>query len=124
MRIEFRNLIPDLEPAVEPFAERRMGFALGRFSNRIRRVTIRLKDLNSTRGGLDKNCQVSVSLIPRGTLLVEDTDANVYVAVARAAERIARKVARELHRARHIRRRAVISSIETRDKRPLEAGIS
>ena len=80
--------------------ERRLGFALVRFGRRIARVAVRLLDVNGPRGGVDKRCCVDVSLIPVGKVYMEDADADLYVAVDRAADRVGRAVGRRFERER------------------------
>ena len=57
-------------------------------------------DVNGARGGADKRCRIIVTLIPSGSIRVEDTDSDLYAVVARAADRLARAVGRELERRR------------------------
>ena len=94
MRILIR-MPAGLSPSLAPLARRRLEFALGRFSARVRSLTVRLADLNGPRGGLDKQCLVAIRLTsPRRLIVIEDTDAEAEVAIARAADRAARVVAR------------------------------
>ena len=69
--------------------ERRLGFALGRFGERIGRVSLRFSDTNSHRGGVDKRYQIDVGLRPR-SVRVEHTDADLIVALGHAADRASR----------------------------------
>lgn len=81
-------------------ARRRLEFALGRFTGRVRSLTVRLTDLNGPRGGLDKKCLIAVRLAgPRRVIVIEDVDADAAVAISRAAERVSRAVARAIHAA-------------------------
>ena len=80
-------------------------FALGRFSSRIRRVIVRLQDLNGQRGGLDKRCHIEAQLSGRGLLVVDVRDMELESAVARAAERIRRRIRDELSKRRTQRNR-------------------
>lgn len=66
----------------------------------IGRVIVRFSDTNGHRGGVDKRCQIDVGLRPSGSVRSEDTDADLGVAVNRAADRVARAVARVLERER------------------------
>ena len=61
---------------------------------------MQLGDLNGPRGGLDKQCRVTVTLSPSGRVMVEATDANLHSAIDRAADRLERSVTRELERRR------------------------
>jgi len=81
-------------------------FALSRFSERIRSAEVQLADINGPRGGVDKRCRIVVRMLPTGTVIVEDKDADAHAAVARASERVARAVTRELERRRERRKQA------------------
>ena len=80
--------------------ERRLRFALGRFGARVARVETTLTDLNGPRGGVDKQCRIIASLVPKGEVIVEVRDADIFIAVDRAADRLGRVTARELERRR------------------------
>ncbi len=98
VQIVARNL--ELTSAQRQIVERRLAFALGRFGDRVGRVTVFLEDLNGPRGGLDQRCTIEVSLAPSGTVMAEATDAEIVLAVCRAAERVARCVRSEFDRRR------------------------
>jgi ribosome-associated translation inhibitor RaiA len=91
-----------LSDALTRTVERRMAFALGRFGGRISAVTVWLSDVNGPRGGVDKACRVQVALTAGPAVRVEHRDADLYAAVARAADRIGRAVARDLARRREV----------------------
>ena len=94
MRILIR-MAAGLSPSLAPLARRRFAFALGRFGDRVRSLTVHLADLNGPRGGVDKHCLVAIRLTsPRRLIVIEDTDAKATVAIGRAADRGARVVAR------------------------------
>lgn len=52
MHLEIRAGNVELADAMRLHLERRLRFTLGRFDDRIRKVTVRLKDLNGPKGGL------------------------------------------------------------------------
>jgi len=89
-----------VDAAVIEHVERRLGFALGRFGDRIGRATVHLADVNGPRGGEDKRCWVVVDILGRGRVVVEDTDCDVQVAIDRMADRVGQAVRRKLDRAR------------------------
>lgn len=78
--------------------ERRLCFALERFARRIREVRVSVGDLNGTRGGVDKRCRVTIVLIPSTTIVMEDRDSNIYVAIDRVADKAGRGISRRLRR--------------------------
>jgi putative sigma-54 modulation protein len=57
-----------------------------------------LKDINGPRGGVDKLCQVRLTLPRLRDIVIEDTQADLYVAIDRAADRASRTLNRRLAR--------------------------
>jgi ribosomal subunit interface protein len=100
MRIDVRGQHVDLQPALGSYAERRLTTALDRFQGRIPTVTVRLTDENGPKRGVDKRCQVSVTVLRANPVLVEEHDADPYRAIDMAADRAARAVTRVLGRRR------------------------
>jgi putative sigma-54 modulation protein len=96
--IQARNF--PLTDALRSHTERRLGFALSARYNHIQRVVVRLSDINGPRGGSDKCCRIQVSLPKLPDVVVEDTEANLYTAIDRAADRAGRTVGRRLVRKR------------------------
>ena len=80
--------------------QRRLRFALDRFAPRINRVTVRLVDLNGPRGGIDKQCRITVELIGSKEMIVEDQHQYLCVAVDRSSGRVGHLLARALARDR------------------------
>ena len=57
--IRTRGILP---PDAAHVAQQRLRFALGRFADRVRSLTVRLSDINGPRGGRDKRCTIAVRL--------------------------------------------------------------
>ncbi len=57
MKIQIRGRNIGVTKVVRTRVERRLGFALGRFGERIDRVLLRFSDANGERGDVDKRCQ-------------------------------------------------------------------
>lgn len=104
MTIEVRGLRLPLTEAFKIYAERRLGFALRRFDRRVGTVRAQIYDINGPRGGVDKCCRIRADMIPGGTVLVEYTDPDAYVATDYAAERLQETVSRHIRRMRELRR--------------------
>ena len=66
MNFSIRGRHIELTAALLGHVERRLRFALSRFGQKIRQVAVQLLDLNDPRGGLDKQCRVTVTLSPSG----------------------------------------------------------
>ena len=105
MLVDIRVRHGRLSRSLEEQLERRLYFALARFSGRVRRISAFLEDINGPRGGEDKLCKIEAILVPSGSIMAEATDADVASAVGRAAERVARRVRDALDRKRTVRMR-------------------
>lgn len=80
--------------------EQRLQFALNRFQDRVLRVAVHLSDINGPRGGVDQHCHLQLRLHGLPDIVVKDTEADIHVAVDRAAQRAGRTLGRHLRRAR------------------------
>jgi ribosome-associated translation inhibitor RaiA len=100
MELEMRGVNYELNDALKVHIERRLGFALGRFADRIQRLMVRLSDINGPRGGVDKRCQIAVALVPRGVVMIEGAGDDPFALIADAAKRAQRSVGRTLQRRR------------------------
>ena len=88
-----------LTDSIRDYTKLRMQLALHRNDKYITRVQVRLADIKGPRGGIDKRCQIDLSLAGQNDIVVEDTETNLYVAIDRATDRCARTLARKLERA-------------------------
>lgn len=100
MRFAIRGRHIQLTEATVGHVERRVRFGLSGFGPRIREAVVQLTDLNGPRGGLDKQCQITVTLSPSGKVRVKGTGTDLNSAIDRAADRVERSVTRELERRR------------------------
>jgi len=100
MQLHFKGQNLFLAPAVIERIERRMRFALSRFTDRIEHATVRVADLNGPRGGVDKQCRIVVRLRSGGEIVIEDSASDFETAIDRGADRVQRAVARALARIR------------------------
>ena len=98
MQIEIQARDFSLTPALRSHIVRRLGFALSTRYDRIERIRVRLSDVNGPRGGSDKCCQLHIVLPGQADIVIVDTQANLYVAIDRAAGRAGRAVHRRLAR--------------------------
>ena len=84
------------------FLHRRLHLALGRLSDSVRRVVVRLSDVNGHRGGIDKRCQLQVQLQGVPDVLIKDVQPDLSLAITRVVDRAARTIARRIGRARQL----------------------
>ena len=112
--IQARNF--PLTDALRHHTERRLGFALSARDDHIQRVIVRLSDINGPRGGADKCCHIQVALAQLPDVVIEDTEADLYTAIDRAAGRAGRTVGRRLVRKRTRGRSSGLPHMESTSK--------
>lgn len=98
MRVDIKTSGLDLTEGLREHTERRLGFALDRAHHDVDTITVRLSDINGPRGGADKRCQIQIPLPRHNGVVIEETDADLYVAIDRAASRAGNTLARQLAR--------------------------
>lgn len=103
----------DLSAGLREHVERRVRFALDWANHHVRKVSVRLSDLNGPRGGEDKRCHIQVALAGAADVVIEDTEADLYVAIDRAADRAGRTLARQVERQREHRHDSPCDAAET-----------
>lgn len=106
MQIDIQARDFSLTDALRSHAERRLRFALTRCDNRIQRIVMRLSDINGPRGGADKRCHLQVVLAGLPDVVIEDIEADLYVAIDRAADRAGRTLVRKIDRQHALLRHA------------------
>ena len=105
MQIDIQTRNFPLTDALRNHAKRRLRFALACCDDHIQRVVMRLSDINGPRGGKDKRCHLQVVLAGLPDVLIEDVEADLYVAIDRATDRAGRTVIRKLSRQQTLIRR-------------------
>ena len=88
----------DTAEALREYAHRRLSFAMRRFTHRVRRVTVRLADVNGPRRGVDSRCAITADLVDGRQLFVEDLAAWPFAAITLAAGRFSEALRRDADR--------------------------
>ena len=104
MEIDIQAHNISLTRGLREHIKRRLGFSLSTRYERIRRILVRISDINGPRGGNDKRCLIQVVLPRQADVVIEDTESSLYAAIDRAVARVSRTVMRRLARSRHNRR--------------------
>lgn len=104
MQIDIQTRKFDLTNALRNYVEQRLRFALTWADNHVRTIVVRLSDVNGPRGGNDKRCHLLVMLAGLPDVVVEDTEADLYFAIDRAADRAGRNVIRRIDRKQTLRK--------------------
>lgn len=97
----------ELDDDDRAYIRKRLGMKLGKFATSIERVTVRVRDINGNRGGIDKVCNIKVVLSGLPSVVFESRSASLKVAVNAALAGVERTVRR---------------GVQRRRSRPLKAG--
>jgi ribosome-associated translation inhibitor RaiA len=98
MQIDIQSRGFSLTDSLLNYAQRRLRVALSYCSGHVKRVVVRLSDINGPRGGTDKCCHIQVALAGIPDVVIVDTEANMYAAIDRACNRAKRTVVRKVDR--------------------------
>jgi ribosomal subunit interface protein len=91
VEIRIRGTDVEVSEDLRTHMERRLGFALSRFGEKIGRVAVQFSSAIEKASPQLQRCQVSVRL--RRAVQVQDFDADLFAAANHAADRAARSVA-------------------------------
>jgi ribosome-associated translation inhibitor RaiA len=89
-----------LSDGLRDYVKKRLAYSLKCGDEHVGRVIVRLSDIHGPRGGEEKRCYLELRLKGLPEVVIEDTEADLYVAIDRAAERAGRALARSLARHR------------------------
>jgi len=84
------------------YIRRRLGEMLGKYAGSIERVTVRLRDVNGPRGGVDLLCRIKVVLSDLPSVVVEQQATTFRPAFTKALSGIERTVRRTVQRRRMV----------------------
>lgn len=82
------------------YIRRRLGEKLGKYSRRIERVTVRMRDINGPRGGVDIQCRIKIVVSGLPSIVVEHEAARLRPALTRALAGAERAMRRTMQRRR------------------------
>ena len=100
MRLEIRRKGVRLAASTRQYLTEHLSSALGKFMERIRLVTIHLADSNGPRGGVDKQCLISVQLAGGKVIRAGHSDTQLMAAIGLATDRVSYAVGCALKRRR------------------------
>ncbi len=76
----------------------KLGAKLGKFARAVERVSVRIRDVNGPRGGVDKRCTIKVTLAGLPSVVVEERRASLQAAMDGAMRRAETAVKRSMKR--------------------------
>jgi len=112
MQIDIHVQNFSLSRALRDYVERRMSFTLACCESHIKRIVVRLSDINGPRGGVDKCCQLQAVLVNLPDVVVKDIEADMYVAIDRATSRAGRTVMRKICRQQALLKQGLPSELK------------
>jgi len=116
MQIDIKASNFSLTKSLRRHVEGRLRGNLTFYDENILRTIVRLSDINGPRGGADKCCHCHVVLAGLPDVVVEDIEADLYLAIGRAANRAGRTVRRRLARKRDISRASCLQDTASTTK--------
>jgi len=96
--VNVRAMGVDVDEDTRAYIRRKLGQKLGKFATYIERVSVRLRDVNGPRGGVDHQCQIKVVLSGLPSVVVEEGRETMGAAIDAAASGATRSVSRVLRR--------------------------
>ncbi len=93
-----------LTDGLRSYCDRKLRCALGASSGKVRSVLVRLADENGPRGGVDKRCTIRALLHGNPMVIIVQDEADMYVAIDRAVDRVSRTVTRRAEKSWSSRR--------------------
>jgi ribosomal subunit interface protein len=110
MKIDIQTQNFSLTLAIEKHIRRHCGTMIHHFSNRIINVHIHLSNITN-KGEKNKRCLIHIELHSLPTIIIENTEINLYDAINKSSHRAQRTVRKALERkqtrARHIHKPAL-----------------
>jgi ribosome-associated translation inhibitor RaiA len=94
----------DLDSDMRAYIRRRLAAQLGKHAGSISRVTVRVRDVNGPRGGVDQMCRIKVVLRGLPSAIYTAQAASLQEAIQRAVDGIERAVRRVVRRRMRLKR--------------------
>ena len=98
MKVDIQARDFSLTDSILSYTRERIYFLLGSRFDQIQRISVWISDVNGPKGGIDKRCQVRISLPRLKDIYVDDVQSDLYVAIFRATDRASRTINRRLRR--------------------------
>lgn len=110
MKLDIQARDFHITDSIMSYVRDRIALVLGTRSDQIKSIMVRLGDVNGPRGGVDKRCQVRVSLPRLKDIVIEDIQSDLYVAIFRAMDRAGRTVNRRISRLQDRKKRLYVAT--------------
>ena len=94
--VQARNF--SLTSAIDTHTRQKLEHMLNNFGDRILKITVHLSDDNGPKGGIDKHCHIHVDLKKLPTVVIEESQENLYTAIDNAIHRADRAVRKTIEK--------------------------
>ena len=98
MQIHIQSRDFSLTESLLGYAQQRLIFAMAYCSGHVKRVVVRLSEINGPHGGAGKRCHIQVVLAGIPDVVIEDTQVDLHSAIDHAIARAKRTVVRQVDR--------------------------
>ena len=98
--LSVRTLGVEIDEKLRVYLRQRLGFKLGKFAPRTRRVSVRLVDESGPKGRPTFICRMKVVLDPANDVVVEESREDLHSAIDGAMDRAERSIRRALEKVR------------------------
>lgn len=100
MILSVQSLGFSLTPGLKDFVETRTRLIVSRYGHRVSRIDVTLLDVNGPKGGEDKRCRIRMKIEGMPSIVIQDTDKDMYDAINSCTSRLRRTLIRKLDRGR------------------------
>ena len=112
MQMDIQSSGFTLTGGMRDYLMKRLAYSLNHGNESITRLVVWLSDINGPRGGADKRCVIEMRLKASLAVVIEDTEADLYVAIDRATERAGHTLTRRLARQRKFTSDKFVTQVE------------
>jgi hypothetical protein len=88
MKIEVKQDKVELQNSFITNIHQNLTTGLTRFDRMIRRICVKIADINGPRGGEDKSCRIQVFLKRTSSIIIEERGASIFAVVGKAISRV------------------------------------
>jgi len=87
MKVDIQSRQVELTQELKAHIQRKLNFALSRMDSYITAISVNLSVVNGPKDDLNKQCGIKICIANMEDILIKDTQANLYFAIDRAAQR-------------------------------------
>ena len=98
MQIIIQSKGVDIDQNIKNFVDNHMRFVFTRYGEYVICIEVMLIDINGPKGGIDKRCRVKLKLGSRATIVIQETQEDLYSAIKLCSARLKRSVERSITR--------------------------